>query len=122
MPHTVKITNRNRTIDALEARYCRSFLCQLRGLTFRRRIARDEGLLLVQRHDSRLEASIHMLFCFTDLAIIWLDSSSKVVDKVLAKMWRPAYFPARPAKYILEIQPERLGDFKIGDQIEFENA
>ncbi|MFZ5922362.1 MAG: DUF192 domain-containing protein [Chloroflexota bacterium] len=122
MPRYVKIANLNRTIDALEARYCSSFLCQLRGLTFRRRIARDEGLLLVQRHDSRLEASIHMLFCFTDLAIIWLDSSLKVVDKVLAKAWRPAYFPARPAKYILETQPERLGDFEAGDQIELENA
>lgn len=109
-------------MDALYARYCDSFLCQLRGLTFRRQIARDEGLLLVQKHDSRLEASIHMLFCFTDLAVIWLDSTLKVVDKVLAKVWRPAYFPARPAKYILEIQPERLSDFEIGDQIELENA
>jgi uncharacterized membrane protein (UPF0127 family) len=122
MPRNVKITNLNRTIEPLRARYCNSFLCQLRGLTFRRQIAPDEGLLLVQRHDSRLEASIHMLFCFTDLAIIWLDSSLKVVDKVLAKVWRPAYVPARPAKYILEIQPGRLGDFAVGDQIELENA
>jgi uncharacterized membrane protein (UPF0127 family) len=109
-------------IDAIYAGYCDSFLCQLRGLTFRHQIARDEGLLLVQRHDSRLEASIHMLFCFTDLAVIWLDSSFIVVDKVLAKVWRPAYFPARPAKYILEIHPERLGDFEISDQVELENA
>ncbi len=122
MPHKVKIANLNRKIDALHARYCASFICQLRGLTFRRQIARDEGLLLVQLRDSRLEASIHMLFCFTDLAVIWLDSSLRVVDKVLARVWRPAYVPARPAKYILEIQPERLGDFEVGDQIEFENA
>lgn len=122
MPRTVKITNSNRIIEAIHAGYCNSYLCQLRGLTFRRQIARDEGLLLVQRHDSRLEASIHMLFCFTDLAVIWIDSSLMVVDKVLAKVWRLAYFPARPAKYILEIHPERLEDFEIGDRIKLENA
>ena len=121
MPTFVKITNKRRSIEPLRAKYCISFFCQLRGLTFRRRIAPDEGLLLVQKRESRLEASIHMLFVFTDLAVVWLNAELQVVDKVLAKAWRPAYFPAHPASYILEIQPERFDNFEINDTIQLQN-
>jgi uncharacterized membrane protein (UPF0127 family) len=95
---------------------------QLRGFTFRSRSAADEGLLLVGKRDSRLDSSIHMLFVPFDLAVIWIDSAMKVVDKVLAKPWRPAYFSKRPARYVLEVHPERWGDFEIGDGVEFKDA
>jgi len=107
---------------ALQIKYCDTFLTQLRGLTFRTRLARDEGLLLVGRRDSRLDSSIHMLFVSFDLAVVWINSEWKVVDKILAKSWMPAYFPKQPAKYVLEIHPERWEDFKIGDVVQFKDA
>ena len=42
-----------------------------------------------------------------------------VVDKVLAKSWKPAYFPKADAKYTLEIHPNRFADYEIGDKVEF---
>ncbi len=96
--------------------YCRSFACRLRGLTFRKHIPQDWGLLLVQGRSSRLDSSIHMLFVFTDLAVIWLDDDFRVVDKVLAKAWRPFYAPAKPARYVLELHPQHLKDFSIGQK------
>ena len=57
-----------------------------------------------------------------ELSVIWIDSAMQVVDKVLAKPWRPAYFSRRPAKYALEIHPERWGEFEIGDRVEFHDA
>ncbi|OQX61858.1 MAG: hypothetical protein B5M51_06930 [Anaerolinea sp. 4484_236] len=106
----------------VRVKYCDSFLCRLRGLTFRRPLAPTEGLLLVQKSDSRLDASIHMLGVGFNLAVFWIDSSLTVVDKVLAKSWRPAYAPQKGAKYILEIHPERWNDFEIGNKVEFENV
>jgi uncharacterized membrane protein (UPF0127 family) len=102
--------------------YCDSFLCRLRGLMFRSRLAQDEGLLLVQSRDSRIDSSIHMLFVPFDLAVFWINSRMEVVDKVIAKSWRPAYFPKAEAKYILEIHPDRFNDYKIGDRVEFKNV
>jgi uncharacterized membrane protein (UPF0127 family) len=123
MPKTITIGNHNRAIaGALRIQYCDTFLTQLRGLTFRSRLASDEGLLLVGGHDSRLDASIHMLFVRFDLSVIWINSAMQVVDKVLARSWRPAYFPKHPAKYVLEIHPERWQDFEIGDGVEFKDA
>ncbi len=106
----------------IKAIYCDSFLCRLRGLMFRSSLANEEGLLLVEGRDSRVDTAIHMLFVFMDLAVIWINSEMIVVDTVLARAWRPAYAPHKPARYILEIHPDRLGEFKIGDHIEFMNA
>ena len=88
---------------------------------FRSRLAHEQGLLLVEARDSRLDTSIHMLFVFMDLAVIWINSEYRVVDSVLARSWRPVYAPRQPAKYILEIHPDRLDEFKIGDRVEFGN-
>jgi uncharacterized membrane protein (UPF0127 family) len=123
MPKSISIENKSRRIDgALRIKFCDTFFSQLRGLTFRSRLSQDEGLLLVGKRDSRLESSIHMLFVSFDLAIVWINSEMKVVDKVLARSWRPAYFSKQPARYVLEIHPERWGNFEIGDRLQFKNA
>jgi len=120
---TIHLENKNQPLPSpLHARYCDSFLCRLRGLMFRSNLALDEGLLLVEARESRLATAIHMLFVFMDLAVIWINSEQVVVDTVLARAWRPAYAPHQPARYILEIHPQRLNEFKIGDHIEFQNA
>ena len=123
MPKTITIQNKNRMIlGTLHVKYCDTFLTQLRGFTFRSGIAHEEGLLLVGKRDSRLDSSIHMLFVPFDLSVIWINADLRVVDKVLAKAWRPAYFPKGPAKYVLEIHPGRWGDFEIGDGVEFKDG
>jgi len=123
MPKIVTVENKNRTITGpLRIKYCDTFLTQLRGFTFRSGISSDEGLLLVGKRDSRLDSSIHMLFVPFDLSIIWINATLQVVDKILAKSWRPAYFSQQPARYVLEIHPGRWGDFEIGDGVEFKDA
>src|SRR5215204_3784329 len=123
MPKQILIENKNRKLDGLpRIKYCDTFFTQLRGLTFRPRLALDEGLLLVGKRDSRLDSSIHMLFVAFDLTVIWINADMQVVDKIIAKSWRPAYFSRDPAKYVLEIHPERWGDYEIGDTVQFRDA
>jgi uncharacterized membrane protein (UPF0127 family) len=123
MSKSILIENKNRRIGgALQIKFCDTFLSQLRGLTFRSRLSREEGLLLVGKRDSRLDSSIHMLFVSFNLSIVWINSEMKVVDKVLARSWRPAYFSKQPAKYVLEVHPERWADFEIGDRVQFKNV
>jgi len=117
----VKISNKTQSnVQTVQAHYCDGFWCRLRGLMFRRRIAFNEGLLLVQKRQNRLDAAIHMLGVYTDLAVIWLNDEKEVVDSCLARSWRPFYVPKCPASYILELSPERLVDFCLGDKLHFE--
>jgi uncharacterized membrane protein (UPF0127 family) len=122
MPKQITVQNKTREIGRpARIKYCDTFLTQLRGFTFRPQLLQDEGLLLVGKRDSRLDSSIHMLFVSFDLTVIWINSDLQVVDKVLAKSWRPAFFPKQPARYVLEIHPERWGDYEIGDIVEFQD-
>jgi uncharacterized membrane protein (UPF0127 family) len=118
---TIKIANQtNPKARVIEAGYCESFLCQLRGLMFRKELAEAEGLLLVQGKDSKINASIHMMFMRMDLAVIWINSRFEVVDTVLARRWRTAYLPKSPAKYVLETSVSHISEYNSGDIVTFE--
>ncbi len=120
---TIRVENKSLPLSStLQAAWCSSFFCRLRGLMFRSHLDASQGLLLVEAHDSRIDTSIHMLFVFMDLGVVWINSKNEVVDTVLAKAWRPVYLPRQAAKYTLEIHPDRLHEFKAGDQVEFQNA
>jgi uncharacterized membrane protein (UPF0127 family) len=111
----------NTTIHPINARYCASYLCRLRGLTFRRHLAVDEGLLLVQTRENRWDAAIHMFGMWLNLAIVWINTSGTVVDVKLAYRWQSIYIPRRPARYVLELNQTHIHDFKIGDTIRIED-
>lgn len=123
MPRSIIIQNLNKRLAMpARVRLCDSFLCRLRGLMFRRSLARQEGVLLAIRRDSRADSSIHMFFVPFELAVFWINSNLEVVDKVLARPWRPAYFPGAAARYTLELHGERIGDYDIGDRVRFQDA
>jgi uncharacterized membrane protein (UPF0127 family) len=101
---------------------CESFACRLRGLMFRSSLPRDRGLLLIMPRESRLDASIHMLFVPFDLAVFWISSGKEVVDKTTARSWRPAYIPSRAARYVLEVHPDHIDAYDIGHKVEFRHV
>ncbi|MFN2189870.1 MAG: DUF192 domain-containing protein [Candidatus Promineifilaceae bacterium] len=101
------------------ARWCDGFFSKMRGFTFRWRLKPGEGLVLVESSEGKVSAGVTMLFCFLDLAVIWLDAEGKVVDKVLAKPWRPSYMPKAPAQYVVETEPTMLEHVNEGDYLQF---
>jgi hypothetical protein len=91
----------------------------LRGLTFRRALPKDEGLLFVESAESRVGTAIHMLFVFFPIAVVWMTEEGRVVDKVLAKPFRPYYAPREAARYYLEGPPALLDWVRVGDRLTF---
>ncbi len=118
----VNIANQTHPATPIRARYCQSFLCQLRGLMFTPSLPEHHGLLLVQGSDSRIGSSIHMMFMQIDLAVVWIDSQFTVVDRVLARKWKLSYIPQTAAKYVLETNVSGLNDFNIGDKVSIEET
>lgn len=112
--------NETQGVQVLErVRRCATFLCRLRGLTLRRRLGEDEGLLLVGSRESRADAAIHMFFVFFPIAAVWLDRNGQVVDARLARPFHPFYAPRAPARDVLEGPPELLERVRIGDRLLF---
>ncbi len=115
------VENRTRgTVVLTRVKWCSSFLCRLRGLTFRRSLATGEGLLLVEEKASIVATAIHMFFVFFPIAAVWLDDSFRVVDAKLALPFRPFYAPRAPARYVLEAAPALLQEVVVGDQLNVE--
>lgn len=104
------------------ARLCKSFWCHFRGLQLVPRLPDDEGLLFITKHEGRAHTSIHMFFMLFAIGVIWLDSKGKVVDKQLAKPWRPAYAPSQPAQYYIEANPTMLDRVEVGDMLRFDEV
>jgi uncharacterized membrane protein (UPF0127 family) len=120
MAKTGRMIHKQRGDTLLEqVRWCESFGCKLRGLMFRRELAPGEGLLMVEPRESRTATAIHMLFMNFAIASIWLDDSCRVVDSVLARPWRLAYAPSKPARYTLECAPAILERVEVGDELVF---
>jgi uncharacterized membrane protein (UPF0127 family) len=119
-----RILRNTQTGDVILARVrlCEGFWCHFKGLQFVPRLPDDEGLLFISNHEGRSHTAIHMFFMFFNISVIWLDASGKVVDKKLAKVWRPAYAPSAPAQHFLEANPEVLDRVQIGDVLRFDEV
>ena len=113
------VTEEDGQVLLERGRWCNTFGSRLRGLTFRRALAPGEGLILVEKEDSRVNAGITMLFTFIDLGVIWVNDAGEVVDTTIARPWRPSYLPQAPARYAIEADPAVLGQVSVGDRLRF---
>lgn len=102
----------------VRARWCETFACKLRGLSLRRSIAADTGLLLVESRSGRWNTAIHMFGMLFRLGVVWLDADGAAVDVRRAEPWR-VYVPRVAARYTLEASPEVLDRVSVGDVLEF---
>lgn len=118
MPGWVNLQRENGATLPLRVWRCDTFLCRLRGLMFRRRLRPAEALLFVEAGESRAATAIHMLFVFCSIGVVWLNNEGVIVDKVLARPFRPFYAPRAPARYYLEAAPEVLEQVTIGERLQ----
>lgn len=105
-----------------QVRWCASFWCRLRGLMFRQALRPAEALIMVEGGNSRSATAIHMFFVPFPIAVVWINSAGRVVDKVEARPWRPFYAPRAPARYTLETHPAFLQKIFLDDEIIFQDV
>lgn len=116
---TVQIIKSQTPSSEVNVKLCNTFFSKLKGLMFTKNLNEDSGALLVEESESKINSSIHMLFVYDDLTVLWLDKNKVVVDKVLAKKWFPYYFPKKPAQYVLELHASKFSEYQIGDALNF---
>ncbi len=122
MTKYIRILKENLVI-ALKAKYCDSLLSRLKGLMFSSRLMLGEGVVLVASYESILSTTVHMLFVFFPIDIIWLNSAKKVVDvKKNVLPFMPFIAPRKAAKYVIELPKGCAKDIKIGDRLRFKRA
>jgi uncharacterized membrane protein (UPF0127 family) len=106
----------------IEVVWCNHFFCKLKGLMLRKDLPENEGILFVNKTESILDSSIHMLFMRFDIYVVWLNSNYDVVDTRIAKKWQPFIFPNRPARYVLELNSSMDGKICLGTKLIFNHV
>ncbi len=103
--------------NMLTVKVCSTFLSRLRGLMLSEDLSKNGGIILMGSNPSRINSAIHTLFMKYDITVLWLDKNRVIVDKTLAKHWRPFYMPRKPAQYVVELHQERFEDYAIGEEL-----
>jgi len=119
---TIKLYQASSPSAIVTVKYCDTFLSKFLGLMFSKKLEENCGLILVEKKESRVNTSIHMLFVNYDITVLWLDSQMVIVDKVLAKKWYPIYCPQKPAKFVVELHSSKFDEYKLGDKLEILSA
>ena len=117
---TLKLYPASSPDRVVHVQRCDSFFSRLRGLMFTSELPADGGILLADKAESRSNSAIHMFFMGYDITVLWLDKNWVIVDKALAKRWRPFYMPRQPAQYVVELHRDRYDDYVIGEKMSWE--
>lgn len=109
----------NGVVIAKNIEYARSFLARMSGLMFRKAIPSDHAMIFILKEPSFV--SVHMLFVFYDIDVIFLNKKKIVLDTSTLKSWT-GYKSMNDIKYILEMKAGSIDLFniEIGGLIEFD--
>lgn len=112
----IKNTSKNKVL-AKDIKICKNIFAKCKGLIFSRKII-DRGLVFIFNKEKK--HSIHMLFVFFPIDVLWLDKNKKVID--IKENFKPFSLLAKPkkkAKFIVELPAGTIKNSRthIGNKI-----
>jgi len=113
----------NRTTKKVvmaRARLAETHWQKLKGLMFEDLRNFDYALVFKLPKESVANATIHMLFVFFPIDVVYLDRNKKVVD--LAREVQPfslGYSPKKPSKFFVELPAGKSSGIKVGHELEW---
>jgi len=94
----------------------------MKGLMFEDKKKFNYALVFEFPSESKLGSSLHMLFVFFPIDILFLDKNKTIVDKVTLEPFTPNYTPKKAAKYVIELPKDKAKGARIGQKAEWQIA
>ncbi len=93
---------------------------KLKGLMFEGGEKFDYALVFVLKRESIINATIHMMFVFFPIDVVYLNRDKKVVDVVKnLKPFISSGAPKKPSKYFIELPAGKSDGIKVGDELKW---
>ncbi len=111
------IKNKTKNIVLVdETKHCKSILSKAKGLMFTSGI-KNKGLVFYFPKEQI--NSLHMVFVFYPIDVLFLDKDRKVVE--IKRNFKPfsAYIPKKKSKYVIELPKNTTKSVELGNTIEF---
>ena len=103
-----------------KVRLAQDAFSKFKGLMFERAENFDYALVFILPREGRIESSVHMMFVFFPIDIVYLDAQKKVVEKATLEPWILNYTPKMGAKYFVELPEGKTKGISIGDEVEWD--
>ena len=92
---------------------------RMKGLMFEDKKKFNYALVFDFPSESKIGTSLHMLFVFFPIDVLFLDKNKIVVDKTTLEPFTPNYTPKSAAKYVIELPKGKTSLIKIGQKAEW---
>ncbi|MBU0636014.1 DUF192 domain-containing protein [Candidatus Micrarchaeota archaeon] len=106
-----------------KVRFANTLWQRFKGLMFLPKKRFDFALIFDFGSETQERASIHMLFVFFFISVVYLDAQKKVVD--IKQNLRPGtlfYMPKKKARYLIELPPEKAKEIKLNDTLDWKTV
>lgn len=100
-----------------KTKFANTYFKRFKGLMFEKKENFDYALIFEFPFESRIKTSLHMLFVFFEINVVFLNSKKEVVDKTTLKPWTINYTPKKPAKFVIEAPIKTFEKIKNKDKI-----
>ena len=89
-----------------------------KGLMFEEKKKFDYALIFDFPFESKIGTSLHMLFVFFPIDVLFLNKDKVIVDKATLQPFITNYTPKKAAKYVIEM-PKGKAKAKVGQKVEW---
>ncbi|MBT4597121.1 MAG: DUF192 domain-containing protein [Candidatus Diapherotrites archaeon] len=98
-------------------RTCKTSWQRMKGLMFEDKKKFNYALVFEFPKESKIGSSLHMIFVFFPIDVLFLNSKKEVVDKTTLQPFNPNYTPKKAAKYVIEMPQGKAKGTKVGDKV-----
>lgn len=102
-----------------KVKFARNTWERTKGLMFEEKKNFDYALIFEFPMESRIGTSLHMLFVFFPIDVLFLDKKQVIVDKVTLDPFIPNYTPRKAAKFVIEMPKGKASKAKLGQKVEW---
>src|SRR3989344_493052 len=99
----------NNKVIIEKTKIANTIFSRFKGLMFEKKEKFNYALVFELQEETKIGASIHMMFVFFPIDVVYLNSKKIVVDKETVFPWQLNYTPRKAAKYFIEL-PKGMGD------------
>ncbi len=113
---------RGTKVIAEDVKVLETVQSKMRGLMFSKKPGNNQAFVFVNNEESRQESSLHMLFVFYKIDVVWLDKGFEIVDLREGLVpFTPWIIPRKAAKYVIEMSNGKIKEnsLEIGQHIKF---
>jgi uncharacterized protein len=91
-----------------------------KGLMFEDKKNFNYALIFDFPVESKIGTSLHMIFVFFPIDVLFLDKNKVVVDKATLTPFMPNYTPKKAAKYVIEMPENKIASVKLGQKVDWD--